>query len=224
MNSPSGLLETVGAAEQPRARRRPRFAFVLLSALALSLVAGVTWWTVAGSRINAVDVVALPDGVACTEGEVVPVPRDELTPDQGLSPAVQATPGLACSVGLIVVNNGGSDVRLERLVVPVMGPRGGAGVQIVTVAPFGNVQQEATGDDGGIDAVVQTDTVLAAGEKLLVTLQLSFRDDGCNSPGTTTTPGGPLVHVTALGRTGQRQPALPPFSVAGTAASDCPDS
>jgi hypothetical protein len=221
VKSTSGLLDGSGVADEPGGRGWPRFAFVLLAALALLLVAGVIWWTVAGSRIDAVEVAALPDGVACSEGEVVPAPLDEFTPDEGLSPAVKSTPGLACSVRLVVVNNGESDVRLERLVVPIMGPRAGAPVQIVNVTPFGDVNQDATGDDGGVDAVVELDMVLPAGQSQPVTLQLAFREDGCASPGSMITPGGPLVHVSALGRTGSSQPPFAPFSFVGTAASEC---
>lgn len=222
MDGASALLERSGVAEGDGPRTRSRSVLVLLAFFSLLLVAGVAWWSAAGGRLAAVDLAAVGNGVSCSQGQVVSASDDGDGLEGVLTPAIEATPGLSCSVRLVVVNRGGADVRLERLVVPVMGPRTGAAVQVVNVSPFGDVAPGGDGPDGGLDAVVSLDMTLSAGEVQPVTLHLAFQQDGCNAPGTVVTPSGPLLQVRALGRTVVREPPLAPFSVAGTEASNCP--
>lgn len=208
---------------QTRPRRRLRAGPALLTVVATLLVAGAVWWFLAGSRLAAVEVAAVGNGVTCSRGQVVAAPGDVDDIDGTLAPSVQATPGLDCAVRLVVLNTGGSAVQLERLVVPVMGPRTGAAVQVVSVSPFGEVTPDGiSSEDGGIDAVIDLDMTLPAGAVQAVTLQLAFNDKGCNAPGTIITPSGPEVSIRAWGRTAVRQPPIAPFTIAGTAASNCP--
>lgn len=225
MNSTSDLHDRSAVAEKPGRPRRFRLAFLSLGAFALAGAGGVTWWSVADSRISAVEVAAVGNGVSCREGNVITSPGEELalegplTSEAALAPAVEATPGLECSVQLVVINTGDSEVRLNRLVVPVMGPRAAGAVQIVNVSPFGDVLDTAY--DESVDAVVELDTALGAGKAQRITLHLAFRPGGCGLAGSVTTPGGPFVHVSALGRTAVHQPPVAPFSFVGTAASEC---
>lgn len=176
----------------------------------------------AGSRLAAVEVAAVGNGVTCSRGQVVAAPDDVDDIDGTLAPSVQATPGLDCAVRLVVLNTGGSAVHLERLTVPVMGPQTGAAVQVSSVSPFGEVAPKGiSSEDGGIDAVVDLDMMLAAGAVQAVTLHLTFNEKGCNAPGSSFTPP-PRVSVRAWGRTEVRQPPLAPFTITGTASSNCP--
>lgn len=209
--------------EKSRRRRMRRVALLGLAVLAALI--GVGWWVAAGSRLAAVDLIAAPGGVTCERGNVV-LPELEtfssLVSETELLTVVQSEPDMQCSVALFARNNGDSEVRLGRLVIPIMGPRAGAAVQVVGVSPVGDVDGDVGGyDSGDVDAVVNVDAVLVPGAMEPLVLKLAFREDGCHGPGTVVTPGGPFLRIHALGRAALREPALPPFAIEGSTETVC---
>ena len=207
-----------------RAPRRTRRVALLVLAVLAALI-GIGWWAAAGNRLAAVDFFAAPGGVTCERGEVSlpePDPFSFSNNEVVRPPVVQSQPDMQCSVVLFVRNNGESEVRLGRLVIPAMGPRAGAPVQVIRVSPIADVGGDVGSyDSGDVDAVVDLDTALLPGEMQPLVLHLAFRGDGCGGPGTVMTPGGPFLRVHALGRAALHEPVLPPFGFEGSTETEC---
>ncbi len=87
------------------------------------------------------------------------------------------TQGFTCLVTLKVANDGGREVQLGTLRVPVSGNQGGAAFHVTGLG-----DGAAPADDGSA-AVTDLDRSLEPGEEELVTIGVQFRESGCTARG-----------------------------------------
>lgn len=202
---------TDAGAGRVRGRRRVVAAVALAVLVVGAAVAG--WMAVAADRL---DHVVVRSGVPrCAGTEVVPRRGFGLEQVQ----AIRIREQMVCTLPVRVVNRGERPVDLERMVLPFMGPGGGAGARVEQLdgrAPLG----PASYRNGRIDAVFPLGSTLAAGERARFEVELTFRPRGCTSPGGLMTVGGmPRVVVSALGRTGEAAGGT--LGLIGTRDSSC---
>jgi hypothetical protein len=190
-----------------------RTAVVAAVALAVVVVGAGGWLLVSAKQL---DQVVVRSGVPRCSGTEV-VFRRGFGPEQ--VPAIRMREQMVCTLPVRVVNRGDRPVDLERMVLPFMGPGGGTGArveQFAGLAPLG----PASSNDGGIDAEFRLGSTLAAGERARFEVDITFRPEGCASPGGLMTIGGmPRVVVSALGRTGEVAGGA--LGVIGTRDSSC---
>jgi hypothetical protein len=67
-------------------------------------------------------------------------------------PAMRLHPGLACTMSFAVANGSDADVRIERVVLPFMGPDAGAGVHATRIRQHGVRPSRQGGPDALFDS------------------------------------------------------------------------
>jgi hypothetical protein len=192
---------------------RRRVVTVVATTTVVGVVASVGWLILSADRI---DQVLVRSGVpTCTGTEVVF--RRGFGEER--VPAIRMQQQMVCTLPVRVLNRGERPVGLERMVLPFMGPGGGTGARVEQLdgrAPLG----PASADNGRIDAEFPLGSTLAAGERARFDVELTFRPEGCASPGSVMGIGGmPRVVVSALGRTGDV--AGETLALVGTRDSSC---
>jgi len=90
--------------------------------------------------------------------------------------AIPMTTGFVCTLTIKVVNDSEREVTLERISVPVAGPRGGAGSRLIHLGS-GVVPR-----NDGIDALADREEP-PAGAEGLVGIRVIFRPSGCTPRG-----------------------------------------
>lgn len=143
--------------------------------VALLLVGlGVTWWQVTEKAVDAVEVRTV-QAPRCTGTTI-----ERRSPRTGAGPrsTILLSPRMACHLELDVVNTGRLPVHLDDLVLPLMGPDGGAAVRVKAVRVGERLPLQ-----GGIAAVAALDRWLAAEEALRVEVDYVFRPRGCTEAG-----------------------------------------
>lgn len=179
------------------------------------LLACVSWWAMASARRGAVEV--LWDD---RDGRAAPVTcRDTTVRERALgeglgrAPVLRLRPGMDCTLTFLVRNDGSSAVHLDAVVLPYLGPEGGAQVQ---VAGLDGLRFARRHSDGGLDAAYRVDGELGPGQTRRFTAHFAFREEGCTA-GTVWIEGFPRVRVEALGTVEQVDgPRTIAFSGAGT--------
>lgn len=111
------------------------------------------------------------------------------------STLIKARRGMRCVLKVVVTNESGHTVRLERAVAPMVG-RGARA--IVKAQPQPERPSDVESDD--MDAYFPLDEELAGGSSASFTIGLGFREQGC-SGAFTTFHQWPTVQVRVLGRT-----------------------
>lgn len=178
----------------------------LLVVLAVALP--IAWWQVTERAVSAVEIRSLTAPV-CT-GTTVERRR---APGGKTVSAIRLTPDMSCRLNLEVANNGSLPVFLDTLVLPLMGPAGGAAVQVdkvwidEEVPVFGQVAGEVT-----IDRRLDSD------EKIEVEIQYGFRQKGCTAAGLFWVPAAQTEPSLLLRSTVTQ---ADPIYFAGTSASAC---
>ena len=112
---------------------------------------------------------------------------------------IRAQQGMACVITVEVHNTGRWGVHLDRAVLPYLGPGGGGVVRAGEIdgrAP----RPASTADD--VDARIELDHHLDAGETWTFRTLVVFRADGCTDAGTGTFYGWPALVVRSWGRDG----------------------
>ncbi len=177
-------MATLARAGVGRARaRRPR---VVVAAVALICVAGAfVCWRVWSSRAVAGVHVTWDGDPVCHGTELRPRSR-----------AIEWTPEMSCVITVAVRNDGPATVRITDIVLPFVGPGGGAVVVAAPVAGF----TPATGPHHDIDASLALDHRVEPGTTWTFPTRLVFRSDGCTDAGTFGVPHWPRVTVSARGR------------------------
>jgi hypothetical protein len=108
-------------------------------------------------------------------------------------PAIEAVPGMRCTIRVVVRNGSGREVHLGRVVLPFVGPHTGTVVRAASVA--GRVP---TGD---IDALVDLDRRLPPDARTAFDVLVVFHPQGCNDSGTMWASLWPRIAVTTGHRT-----------------------
>lgn len=183
--------------------------------LLVALLAGVSWWAMASARRDAVEVLWDDrDGrgapVTCRG---TTVPERALGEGLGRAPVLRLRPGMDCTLTFLVRNGGSSAVHLDAIVLPYLGPEGGAQVQVTGLDGLWFARRHS---DGGLDAAYRVDSELGPGQTRRFTAHFAFREEGC-SAGTPWIEDFPRVRVEALGTAEQVGAARTiAFSGAGT--------
>ena len=124
-------------------------------------------------------------------------------------------PGMRCVLPVQLTNQGPLGVRISTVLLPFMGTRGGAAVQVKQV---GHAVRQ--GDD--IDGHYRIDRSLAPGDRMTLNVVFVIRKGGCTDRGPTWVERFPQVGVRALG-IGSTVAATDAIAFQGTAASTCSD-
>ena len=117
-------------------------------------------------------------------------------------PAMQLRPGMRCTVTVRVRNGGPVAVRLEEVVLPYMGPDGGAAARsrIMDGRRFRSLS-DPTGDR--LDARFARHDRIGPGGTVRFTVTYEFRPQGCDEGGTLWMRDQPRLFVSALGHRGE---------------------
>ena len=150
--------------------------------------------------------------VACTGTKAATRP---VGPDQVPTQAMWLKPGMRCVLPVHLTNKGPLSVRVSTVLLPLMGTRGGAAVQVKQV---GHAVRQ--GDD--IDGHYRIDRSLAPGDRMTLNVVFVIRKGGCTDRGPTWVERFPQVGVRALG-IGSTVAATDAIAFQGTAASTCSD-
>ncbi len=143
----------------------------------------IIWWQVTERAVSAVEIRTL-DSASCTG---TTIEQQRLAPEQPRVAAILLEPEMSCRLNLQIVNTGRLPVSLDKLVLPLMGPDGGAGVRADSVwideevAVFGEVAAE-----------VILDRWLSADETIEVEIRYGFRAKGCTAKGVLWVPAAQL--------------------------------
>jgi hypothetical protein len=191
-------------------RRAAVVAVVVLAVLGLLAILA---WRVAASEARKSVTVAWNGPVTC-EGTTVEPHR----PDEGEEyPAISLREGMRCSLPVRVTNEGRIDVKVTRVRLPLMGPGGGAAVQVRTLEGRSWLRPDST------DAVFGLREWLEPGDTYDFVVEFEFRapPEGCSGPGGAMgVRDMPKVTVRALGRPGVRS-AEETIVFRGTRESSC---
>lgn len=164
-----------------------------ITVAALILAGVLAWQSVAASAADEVDVWTGPPRCQGVLG--VRTAHGESGPQQivMLGKGTEAK-DFRCTVTVFVANRSGRTLHLDRVVLPIMGPRGGAVVRV-----------DSTGDPsiwshegGDIDAVQELDLDVGGGDRTSFQVDYVFRPGGCTTSGTQWTRAELLASV--LGR------------------------
>lgn len=177
-----------------------RTALVLTAMfLAVAVVFGaVVGFLAIGTSISKVEITA--GSPVCTGTEVDNPPG-----------AIRLRAGMKCRVPVMVRNMGRLAVDLDEVVLPFMGSRGGAAVQVKTWEG----REPGVAD---VDAVFDVDRHLEPGDTWDTEIHYDFRPGGCTTRGTFSTPGLD-VGASAWGRSVRL--VGPGALFKGTAESEC---
>ncbi|MGH3334067.1 MAG: hypothetical protein ACRDPJ_22460 [Nocardioidaceae bacterium] len=132
--------------------------------------------------------------------------------------AMRLRKSMECTLPVRVSNHGGHSVRLDRIVLPYMGPGGGAAVRVERLdgqRPLGRPSRQ-----GRIDAVFPVGHTVPSAGRYDFDIHFTFRPGGCTAGLTTMTSGMPTVRVSTLGTTSSLRSATP-VGFAPTRDSDC---
>ncbi|WP_296604599.1 hypothetical protein [Nocardioides sp.] len=112
---------------------------------------------------------------------------------------IRAQPGMACVITVEVHNTGRRGVQLDSAVLPYLGPGGGAVVRAGEIDGRTPIAASVADD---IDARVELDHHLDAGETWTLRTLVVFRADGCTDAGAVTFYEWPALVVRSWGRDG----------------------
>lgn len=195
--------------EEELAARRRRRRTSLVGALVVVVLAAGTWVWVADAQRDHTSV-TWSGPVTCTGTDLVRVRLDG-----GPVRAMRLVPGMACTVAVRVRNDGWFPVSVEQVVLPYMGPEGGAAVQVRRL----DGQRADPGATDAIDATFTRQATLRPTQTDDFVVRFTFRPDGCTAPGTMFVRGLPEVTVSALGLA-ERRSAEETAAFRGTRKSD----
>jgi len=193
----------------------------MVDALAVT-VAGVGWLGVATSRLGHVAVAwdnASGQGrpISCLGTTVT---ERRLGDPVGRVPVLRLQPGMDCALSIRLINRGSGTVHLDTVVLPYMGPEGGAEVQVANLA---DLPRATAQPEDGLHAAFELDRALPEGESHRFTIHFTYRDNGFSS-GTIWVGNIPRLSVTALTVTNTvASPRTLAFQGTGR-ASGCKDS
>lgn len=184
-------------ASSDAARGLPRRGVrVLMVAALVVAVAGVGWRGVATSRLG--HVVVAWDNASGHEGPIscrgTTVTERRLGDPVRRVPVLRLQPGMDCALSIRLVNRGSGTVHLGTVVLPYMGPEGGAEVQVANLA---DLPRAAAQSEDGLHAAFTLDRALTEGESYGFTIHFTHRDDGC-SDATTWIGNFPRLSVSTL--------------------------
>ena len=152
-----------------RVKRMPGGRIALAVAVLCALATG---WGITGRQMGQSVEVTQGD-VTCTGTKLATRPAG---PDDTPTPTMWLKPGMRCVLPVHLRNTGALGVSLTSLRLPLMGPRGGAAVQVTHVG-------HAKAEKDQIDGVYPLSRSLAAGEELTLRVVFVFRKDGCTDAG-----------------------------------------
>ncbi len=203
-------------AAQPAERDQPprlgwKPALLVGGGVGLAAVLVSAWFVITSLQLGQVEVDRTTP-VECRGTEVT----EERVGTGGPVTAMRLVPGMKCTIGVQVTNEGTSAVKVTEVLLPYMGPDGGAAVR---VNRLDRLEPEPEPADT-IDALFTVDQELAAGEDYEFEMTFVFRPRGCTSQGVMTVPGMPTVTVSSWGREVERT-ADEPVAFRGTKQSNC---
>jgi hypothetical protein len=184
-------------------------AVVALAVLGLVAILG---WRVAASEARKRVTVEWAGPVTC-EGTTV---RPDRRADGEEISAIRLREGMRCSLPVRVTNESRFDVKVTRVRLPLMGPEGGAAVQVRTLEGRSWYRPDST------DAVFRLQEWLEPGDTYDFVVDFEFRapPEGCTDSGLLGVGDMPKVTVRALGRPGLRS-AEETIVFRGTRESSC---
>lgn len=197
-------------------RRARAVAGATLAVVALA-VAG--WFVLSAQRAGDIHVLLPPDAFSCDGTRVgvttVPaIPGDDLA-----APVASITEGMRCTLDIRIENRSSSDVTVQQVFLPVLGPQGGPGVRAVGLDGVALEPRE-----GEVDAIFDFEQPypILAGSAAVFTTLLEWRPDGCTSKGGTISfPDQPTVTVSVLRRLHDRSFVGTGFGFRGTDLTQC---
>lgn len=189
-----------------RVKRMPGGRIALAVAVLCALGTG---WGITGRQMGQSVEIARGD-VTCTGTKLATRP---VGPDDTPTPTMWLVPGMRCVLPVHLRNTGAMSVGLTSLRIPIMGPRGGAAVQVTHVG-------HARAEKDQIDGVYRLERSLDAGAELTLQVVFVFRKGGCTDGGTMWIENAPAVGARALG-IGSTVRAGGLLAFRGTAASTC---
>lgn len=175
--------------EEELADRRRRRRVRRVGGLATAVLAAGGWVWIADAQRDRVSV-TWSGPVTCTGTDLV---RAEAA--GAPVRAARLVPGMACKVAVQVRNDGWFPVALEQVVLPTMGPGGGAAVQVRRL----DGQTPVPGSADAVDATFAREATLRPTQTDDFVVRFTFRPEGCTAPGTLLVEGLPEVTVSALG-------------------------
>lgn len=155
-------------------RRRSVIGIVVVVALAAVLVPAWLWW--AGLRAT-LEVHAETGVPECEGTRPTTVDASDLGDEGFRRIGIPMNAGFRCTLRLKVDNDSGRTVTLGRMAIPIAGPGGGPGFEVTFV------DGQAVPDDDAVEAAVDLDIVLDAGDSAVIPVVVAFREDGCDSEG-----------------------------------------
>lgn len=192
---------------------RRRTWIVLLTVVALTASAWFSWSAATHRTADQVLIRWAQESPTCTGARVRPGridPFEDTGPERA---AIVAGPGMACTVTVEILNGSDDEIRVDRLIAPMVGPGTGSVVKVdPELHPQPDVDPLSSEALGDRDAVIDVDTVIDAGAETAVEVRLVFNPHGCLMGGTAWTDGWPTVELTTMGRTSER-PAADTYAI-----------
>lgn len=192
----------------------------------VGLVAGIGWWAASATALNGVRVVYDAAPLRCDGAEVGAMPglsdEDMLFDEQFHTPYVALTPGMQCGLRFHVLNEGWTDVAVDRITLMLFGADAGLELSDVFVNPNGH-ERVPSADGGELDAhLAVAELAIPAGGAQALTAVFSYAGSTRIAECTSIWLNVPVVTVAALGAARDVQP--PAEAVIGfhQPARECP--
>ncbi|MCB0906454.1 MAG: hypothetical protein KDB63_04970 [Nocardioidaceae bacterium] len=186
-------------------RNLPGGRIALVVAVASFLITG---WILAGRQTGQAVHVSV-GAVSCTGAKVRPADSN------GAAATITPRPGMRCVVPVELTNSGAFSVRVTRVIVPTLGPRGTATVRARQAS--GGKPSKA---ESNANAVFAFSERLAPGQSTTVKIVLAYRPGGCTSKGELLLPHFPVLNTRALGVNSRVLPDAP-LALAHTTGDAC---
>lgn len=163
---------------------------IVVASLLTALGGWATWAALASSAAGQVEA-----------GWTVDCSHTKIGSYQG-QPAVHSRPGWKCDIELTITNSGSRSVEVRSVEAALLGPGGGAEIRAL---PTDGAELAPAGPNG-LDAMWNVDLTVPGGESRVITLEVGWRREGCNSGGHLSLENWPVVEFEALGRTYRHSP------------------
>ena len=186
-----------------------------VTALALGLVALITWPIAASVARGGVAVYPDARNVIC-EGGKASFKGDGDPVEETFTTSVTAAPGLNCYMRFHLRNDGAFPAYLHGATYPFGGPESRGGVRVDMI----DYQETAPSGDG-YDSTLTEDTAMEIlpGDNYLLVAHFVFNPSACLAESTSVTTLGPEITLSSLGIPATTEPTFGGLTVMGTKES-----
>ena len=197
--------------------RWARTVGVIGVATTVVLVAG--WFALGAQRASAVHVLLPADALTCDGSSVRIGDVPSGYGDDVAAPLAEMLPEMQCALAFRIENRSASDVSIGRVLLPVLGPEAGGGVEAVALDGVALAPRP-----GEVHAIFDFDMAYPVPARSAEEFSVVFawRSDGCSSErGSVFFRDQPTVSVNVWGRTFDRSFTGTGFGFRGTSATSC---